>query len=113
MYITTSHVCYTVNWGDDDLDHTPETLVFEIEAIYSIRPRPGWVVNTHFYIFRFPLNFFSIPIILQSGSLFITAFNSQGVANELEFDHFLSVKKCVALLHERAKLLNYRIEQES
>lgn len=88
LYVTTSHVCYSVRWGDDDSEHTPAQLVLDIESIYSMRNKSGWI----------------------GGSLFVTAFGNGGVARETEFDHFPFHKKCCALILERAKVLAHEIE---
>ena len=89
LYVTTSHVCYAVRWGDDDDDSTPSTLVFQMEDVYAARVHAGWVTS----------------------ELFLTVFDSKGVANVLEFNRMPKAKKALALIRERSKELGHEIEE--
>jgi hypothetical protein len=88
LRVTTSHVCYAVRWGDDDDESTKDTLVFDMDNIVSMRVKTG----------------------LLAGHLYITAFNTAGIAVEHTFDRFPHAKKCQALIVDRAKLLQHDIE---
>jgi hypothetical protein len=88
LRVTTSHVCYAVRWGDDDDESTKDTLVFDMDNIVSMRVKSGLLAST----------------------LFITAFNTAGVAVEHTFDRFPNAKKCQSLIVDRAKLLQHDIE---
>eukprot|EP01108_Squamamoeba_japonica_P002342 TRINITY_DN2095_c0_g1_i3.p1 TRINITY_DN2095_c0_g1~~TRINITY_DN2095_c0_g1_i3.p1 ORF type:complete len:151 (-),score=85.10 TRINITY_DN2095_c0_g1_i3:52-504(-) len=88
MYLTTSHLCYEVRWGNDDEEATPHTLVLELDNVLSVRVKKGWVTS----------------------ELFVTAFDSKGVAMEIEFNRMPHGQKAARLLVEQAAALGHTIE---
>ena len=89
LFVTTSHVCYSVRWGDDDNEETPHTWVCQMEEIFAARVQSGWVTS----------------------ELFLTAFNSAGVATVIEFDRMPKAKKAHKLIIERSQALGHEIEE--
>jgi hypothetical protein len=88
LYVTTSHVCYAVRFGDDDDESTKDTMVFTCDAIVTLRIKSGLIAST----------------------LLITAFNSAGVAVEYAFDRFPNAKKAMALIVQRGQAMKHEID---